>query len=271
MKYLIRSVCFLVFFVSNCYALVIDLASDYDPSKSNEPTDAAMVMLLKIQNNLDGKLIFNHIPASRIREWRELDSHPTTCLYNKAKTPERAKQALYSRYPFTAFPANRIIVNNPLSLPESLSIEELVTKHGLQLGVAKGRSYGHEIDRMLLTLKDRIFINEGANSAARLRKMLLQGKLDAIIEYGPVFNYDFPDRSQQKGITFHKIKGAPEATFGYFVCANSEVGRQAIFLFNQAMNNKQLQQEIIDFHKNLFFEQESNFIRQSLSTQFLVQ
>ncbi|NOU49148.1 ABC transporter substrate-binding protein [Pseudoalteromonas sp. JBTF-M23] len=250
---------------------MIDLASDFDPAKANEPTDAAMVILMKVQKALDGKLIFNHIPASRIREWRELDSHPTTCLYNKAKTPVREKQALYSKFPFTAFPANRLIVHSNLSLPESLSIDELITKYGLQLGVAKGRSYGEEIDLMLAKIKDHVFVNEGANSAARLRKMLLQDKLDAIIEYAPVFNYDHPHKSRQKDITFHKISGAPDATFGYFVCSNSDVGKQAITLFNQAMDDKQLQQDIIEFHQDLFFEQESIFIRQSLRAQFLVQ
>ncbi|MBD1582177.1 ABC transporter substrate-binding protein [Pseudoalteromonas sp. S16_S37] len=271
MKYLLLTAYFVSLFISKSYALVIDLASDFDPAKTNEPTDAAMVILMKVQKALDGKLIFNHIPASRIREWRELDSHPTTCLYNKAKTLTREKQALYSKYPFTAFPANRLIVNSPLDLPQSLSIDDLITKHGLQLGVAKGRSYGEEIDRMLAAYKDRVFVNEGANSAARLRKMLLQGKLDAIIEYAPVFNYDHPHESRKQGITFHKISGAPVATFGYFVCANSEFGKQAITFFNQAMEDTQLQQDIIEFHKDLFFEQESIFIRQSLQAQFLVQ
>jgi uncharacterized protein (TIGR02285 family) len=253
------------------HAFVIDLASDYDPSQIYEPRDAAMVLLMKVQQKLDGKMVFNHIPASRVREWRELENQPSTCLYNKAKTPERQKQARYSKYPLMAFPANRIIAFGHQSLPLAISIKELVMTHRLHLGVTKGRSYGNEIDKMLLEVNDNIFINEGANSAVRLQKMLIQGKLDAIIEYAPVFRYNHPHESKNDAISIHQIKGIPLATFGYFVCANSHIGKQAIKLFDEAMSDVKLQDDIIEFHRDLFFEPESAFITEALKSQFNVQ
>ncbi|CAH9062068.1 hypothetical protein PSECIP111951_02617 [Pseudoalteromonas holothuriae] len=268
MKYLILIV---YVFTVKCHALVIDLASDYDTSISYGPTDVAMTLLIKVQNKLDGKLIFNHIAASRIREWRELDSHPSTCLYNKAKTPQRERQAIYGKYPLMAFPANRLIINGGLSLPQTISIEDVISKYGLQLGIAKGRSYGEGVDNILAQKKHHIFSNEGANSSIRLRKMLLQGKVDAIIEYAPVFQNEYPSESQSGEITFHKIAGAKEVTFGYIVCADSEIGHQAIKLFDDAMRDPKLQSDIVKSHEGLFFEQESAIIRQALLDEFLVQ
>ncbi|KAF7771502.1 hypothetical protein PCIT_a4095 [Pseudoalteromonas citrea] len=250
--------------------LEIQIASDYNPSLSEEPADLATILLLKVRSQLKGRLSLNFIPASRLREWRELETYPNICLYNKVKTPEREAMAVFVEYPLMAFPANRLILRGQ-QLPSNVSLKDVIVSKGLRIGVTKGRSYGKVIDDFIEKYAESLKIGEGANSAFRLREMLVQGKLDGIIEYTSVFLNHHLKPEQREGVTFHKIDDAKATIFGYIACANSTQGRKAVSLFELALENKQLQKNIIDAHKDLFFEQEIAFIEQGLSEAYNIQ
>ncbi|TMO56577.1 ABC transporter substrate-binding protein [Pseudoalteromonas aurantia] len=251
-------------------SLEIQIASDYNPSVSEEPADLATVLLLKVRSQLKGRLSLEFIPASRLREWRELETHPNICLYNKVKTAEREAMAVFVEYPLMAFPANRLILRGQ-ELPSNVSLKKIIVSEKLRIGVTKGRSYGKVIDGFIDRYTDSFIIGEGANSAFRLREMLVQGKLDGIIEYTSVFLNHHPKQEQREGVTFHRIDDAKATIFGYIACANSTQGRKAVSLFELALANKQLQKNIIDAHKGVFFEQEMVFIEQGLSEAYNIQ
>lgn len=251
--------------------LKIQIASDYNPSLGEEPTDLATMLLLNVQRELQGRVSLEFIPASRLREWRELETYPNICLYNKVKTAEREAIALFVEYPLMAFPANRLILRGYPNLPKKLSLKDIVVSKGLRVGVTKGRSYGKEVDDFIATYRNNLIVGEGANSAYRLREMLIQGKLDGIIEYTSVFIEHHKQQVQREGVTYHQIESADLTIFGYIACANSEQGRKAVSLFELALENSALQQMIIDAHKGLFFKQEMVFIEQGLRDAYNIQ
>ena len=263
----------LLFVSASCFTrpLEIQIASDYNPSLGEEPTDLATLLLLKVEKQLKGRLSLNFIPASRLREWRELVNHPDICLYNKVKTPERESMALFVEYPLMGFPANRLILKDQPNLPKSLSLRDIVVSRGLRIGVTKGRSYGPEIDSFIEKYQDQLEVGEGANSAFRLREMLVQGKLDGIIEYTSVFINHHTLASQRTGISYHKINHAAVTIFGYIACANSDQGRRAVNLFELALQNRELQKHIIEAHKRVFFKQELTFIEEGLNEAYNIQ
>ncbi|KZN54730.1 ABC transporter substrate-binding protein [Pseudoalteromonas luteoviolacea] len=248
----------------------IEILSDYNPSFGESPGDLATQLLLIIARSLKGEMAIDFVPASRLREWRELEHHDNICLYNKVKTPEREAKALFVTLPLMAFPSNRLILRNKKFVSAEVTLEKALSL-GLRIGVTKGRSYGLEIDDFIKTNADRLFIGEGNDSAFRLRKMLVQGRLDGVIEYSSVFVNDYPSEDVLKDISFHAIGDTHATIFGYIACSDSKLGRQAVDLFERALQKPLIQDQVISAHANLFLPQEEVFISNSLKNAYGIQ
>lgn len=246
----------------------VQLMTDFAPQLGDDPQNIATVHMLAIEKVLKGKLTLQFAPASRMREWQQLHTSEDVCLYNKVKKPERMKNAIFTRYPIMAFPANRLIVLNRPELPVSLSLSDAVNKHKLTIGITSGRSYGHLIDKYIDEHPESFLSLPGTTSAYRLSKMLFENKVDAIIEYSAVFISRHEKDMQTNSALYLTIENANDAIFGYIACAKSEQGQKVIELFDSALQTKQIQQQIINAHSEVFPEPEKELIIQALITQF---
>ncbi|KZN45906.1 hypothetical protein [Pseudoalteromonas luteoviolacea] len=262
-------ICVFLSFFSFSKPLKIEIVSDYNPSYGESPGDLATQLLLIIARNLNNEMAIEFVPASREREWRELKHHENVCLYNKVRTPERETMALFVSLPLMAFPSNRLILRNKKFVSIEVTLKTALSM-GLRIGVTKGRSYGLEIDDFITANTDRLFIGEGNDSAFRLRQMLVQGRLDGIIEYSSVFVTDFPSEEVLKDISFHAIGDTKATIFGYIACSDSKVGRRAVDLFERTLQKRKIQDLIIEAHANLFLPQEEVFISNSLKSAFSI-
>ncbi|MBQ4836498.1 ABC transporter substrate-binding protein [Pseudoalteromonas luteoviolacea] len=245
----------------------IEIVSDYNPSFGEAPGDLATQLLLIITRNLKNDMKIDFVPASREREWRELQNQENVCLYNKVKTPQREAMGVFVSFPLMAFPSNRLILRNKKFVSIEVSLKDALSM-GLRIGVTQGRSYGLEIDDFIKANTDRMFISEGNDSAFRLRQMLVQGRLDGIIEYSSVFVTDFPSEEVLKDISFHAIGDTTATIFGYIACSDSRTGRAAVDLFERTLQKRTIQELIIQAHANLFLPQEEVFISNSLKSAF---
>ncbi|KZN61770.1 ABC transporter substrate-binding protein [Pseudoalteromonas luteoviolacea] len=267
---LLRMICVLLILVSSfafSKPLKIEIVSDYNPSFGQSPGDLATQLLLIIARSLKDEMAIEFVPASREREWRELGHHDNICLYNKVKTPEREAMAIFVSLPLMAFPSNRLILRNKKFVSIEVTLEKALSL-GLRIGVTKGRSYGIEIDDFIKANSERLFVSEGNDSAFRLRKMLVQGRLDGMIEYSSVFVNDYPSEEILKDISFHAIGDTDATIFGYIACSNSKKGRKAVDLFERALQKPLIQEQVINAHANLFLPQEEIFISNSLKNAF---
>ncbi|WP_193332552.1 ABC transporter substrate-binding protein [Pseudoalteromonas ulvae] len=259
-----------IFFSATTFAqpLKINIVSDVIQAKDISDLDMSFELLLQLTEPLiaSNAIEIEFIPASRLREWRELTNQSNVCLYNKVKTPEREHFGIFTDYPITAFPPNRLAVHSHLPLPEQLSLPQTMNDFGLTIGAIEGRAYGQHIDQFLLDNHDRIIWISGKDSAKRLRKMLIRKKVDAIIEFTATFSTE--SEADLAALTFHKLDEASESIFGYIACARSSVGQQAIDLFNGQLALPSNQKIIIDAHYASFFNQEAQYIAEDIKKKF---
>lgn len=89
---------------------------------------------------------------------------------------EREKVAIFSTLPLIVYATNRLILNKPLSVPQPVSFQHILSL-GLTIGVVKGRNYGEQLDSVIAENTDRLYLGAGSNKAERLEVMLKQGQI----------------------------------------------------------------------------------------------
>ena len=248
--------------------LKVQIVTDFAPQISGDSQNIATQFMLDIEKQLNGAISLNFIPASRLREWQQLHTMQDVCLYNKTKTPERLKNALFNQYPIMAFPANRLVVYNHPELPENISLDDAIKKYQLIIGITAGRAYGSEIDSYISKHPDSFMTLAGTTSAFRLSQMLFQNKLDAIVEYSAVFISRHGKDPRTANIRYLSLDNSNKAVFGYIACSQSEQGQQAISLFDQALQTPEIQQVIINSHKQTFAAPEQALLIKALKDAF---
>lgn len=238
----------------------IDVVSDYAQDSTYLETDLATRILFEIEKQSAGKLNLNVIPASRTREWRQLQSHDNVCLYNKVKTPEREKIATFSRFPLVAYPANRLVLKRTQSVDSNKPLDDAVMQQKLKIGITKGRAYGDYIDGYIAAHQERFVLGEGQTSAMRLRKMLLQGRIDGMIEYSAVFINEFGESVVNEKLAFIEVENQAPTIFGYIACSSSSLGQQAIAEIERVLSQPTMMNYILKEHMLIFKHQHEQAI-----------
>lgn len=120
-------------------------------------------------------------------DWLALERFENICLLNKVINTERESKAFFSVSPISVFPANRLIINTKNTSKAPTSLKNAVIESKLRIGYIKGRSYGKEIDKQIEKYKDHMIALSGDYSILRLKDVLIQNRLDGIIEYSEAF------------------------------------------------------------------------------------
>lgn len=122
----------------------------------------------------------------------------------------------------------------------------MVNLHGLKIGIIESRSYGNKLDKQISNFKSKLIVISGEDSAQSLRKMFLQKKIDAIIEYESVFSYENKKTITLTYFNFHRINNTDNFVFGYISCSKSDQGEKAITNFNKILNDKAFETQILN-------------------------
>lgn len=207
------------------------------PDQGKRKTDLVSNLVYYVIDALESDYKVSFQQASREREWRLITKQNNVCVYNKTRTLEREKVAIFSTLPLIVYAPNRLILNKPLSVPQPVSFQHILSL-GLTIGVVKGRNYGEQLDSVIAENADRLYLGAGSNKAERLEVMLKQGKLDGIVEYSSVFRSRQTDARIGQGFFIYALKEAQEVVRGFLACANSEVGKQFIGDFEQVMQSE---------------------------------
>lgn len=263
------SICFLFLSVSIFAApLHIQVPSDYILKKGETPIDIGAVMFAQVARLVGDELALDFISASHQRGWRELKSNPYACLYNKVKTESREKEALFSHLPLIAFPSIRLLTKKSFSLPENVSLSNLLLNENIKIGIVKGRSYGEVIDGFINIHPEYFILSEGANAASSLREMLARGELDGMFEYSHVWQDHFAARNELNMVNYHTLVGLPDFFFGYIACARSTQGKMATRLFDQVMAKPEFFEYMVNMHKASFPLVEFNRLKAELEKAY---
>ncbi len=241
------------------------IPSDFVFDGGETPDFLAGKLLLEVQNYLAGKVEFEMQLASRSREWRLLAQRDDICLYNKTKTSERQILAYYSQLPLVIYPPNRLIVRKRSGdFDERMELATAVDKYGLVIGVVSGRSYGSGLDKEIMRLGDKLFINGGEFNAERLHKILQQNRLDGVIEYSRVFTSRLKSQQEVDQYHFIQLDDAADFSYGYIACSRSEVGKQVIQLINEALASNTMKEHSLVQHQLTFPVDEYEYIKKEL-------
>jgi uncharacterized protein (TIGR02285 family) len=228
------------------------VADQIDNQRQLPQLDLSSRIIVNLQEKLSSDVKISYERADRTREWLLLKKRPDVCLYNKIKTKARLTQGLYTKTPMNIFPANRLVVSKKLNVPQYTSISEAIHQYGLKIGVVAGRSYGEAIDRKIAEEKQNLVIIRGEYGALRLRSMLMQNKLDGIIEYQEVFIDDIGKEKSDEVLTYIEMSDIPPFILGYIVCSKSVLGEKAVEMFDELLLTKEVRDMIIEEHKREF-------------------
>lgn len=229
--------------------LVADLI---DNQRQLNTLDLSSRIFVHLQEQLSDEMQVSYERADRTREWLLLNKRPDVCLYNKIKTSERMEQGLFTKVPMSIFPANRLVISKKHDIPQQVSISEAIHQYNLKIGVVAGRSYGQGIDQKIFDEKENLAIIRGEYGAARLRSMLLQGKVDGIIEYEDVFFAEIGQEKASKLLSFIEVSDVPPYIFGYIACSKSDQGAKAIKMLDRLLLTEKIHEMIIEEHKKEF-------------------
>ena len=250
-------------------SLSIVVVSDTLAMQSANSGDIATDILHQLDQQLKPVMNIEYRNVSRKREWKFLQDKRNVCLINKAKSPDREKIGIYSVSPIVLFPSNRFVFNRAHKLPLSLSLLEVVDSHKLLIAIVSGRVYGEPLDSQIRQRKEKLRTLEGLQSAARARDLLVKGRVDGIVEFTSSFLSQMASSQlPTDGYSFHTIKGSKPFLGGYIVCSASATGKQAIALFESAMNEPVLQESILNLHRSVFPTEEMQFLEPELKKQF---
>jgi len=263
-----RYVFYLLMLISsalNANPIPVNIVSDVLHPEEAEDLDMGFRILLSLKEQLEAKNLITAelIPASRLREWRELTSQPDVCLYNKVKTPERESFAEFTAKPIVAFPPNRLVVHKATLLPSNVSLAQILKDNSLRIGAVGGRAYGNKIDALFKFYHKQITWISGKDAAKRLRLMFAKGKFDAVIEYSATFVVE-PEIDVNE-LSFHILDEGGDVVFGYIACARSAQGFATIQMLNGLLKEPKNQKMIVESHFEEFFGQEAYFVKDAIA------
>lgn len=244
----------------------IYFATDLLPEEGKRKADLVSKLVYYVTDSLSHNYQISFQQASREREWRLIEKQNNVCVYNKTRTPEREKIAVFSTLPLIVYAPNRLILNRALTLPQPVSFQHILSL-GLTIGAVKGRNYGEQLDELIARNGERLYLGAGSNKAERLEMMLKQGKLDGIIEYSSVFKSRQPDARIDQDYFIYALEEAQKVVKGFLACANSTVGKQFVYDFEQVMLSEDYRSFAVNLINSVQHQIESAYIIEQLGYQ----
>ncbi|MCO6355933.1 transporter substrate-binding domain-containing protein [Pseudoalteromonas shioyasakiensis] len=185
--------------------------------------------------------------TNHARVMKRLASEKTSCTYNAIKTPERAKNMLFSNVPTYMHMQRQLFALKPNidNIPSSASVESLLANKQI-FGVIGSTSY-QQLDPIFEKHNTKIAHIYGENPFLQLSKLLLNRRIDYIVAYRESL-YSHLDAKQLKLISSRTIKEYPQFINGFFTCSKTAAGYRAIALIDEYMKSAEMAAYIQQLH-----------------------
>lgn len=196
------------------------------------------------------------------------------CLRNIVKTQEREKSFLFSK-PQTLFLGLRLYFSPhiaPLKIQElnKLSLFEIFKSNtDLVIGIEKGRAYGDELTYTFDQLPSRNkYYKVGSDGQNLMIYMLLEGRIDMMLEYPEVMEYKKNQLSQNTELYSTSLPKTAPLVFGRIACSKSELSSQLIDKVNKILTQIYDSKEYKEAHLELI-KDKNQMIFNKLYSDFL--
>jgi len=219
-----------------------------DGKNKGEGRDQQLVELINSQLP-NYHFLWKRFPTSRIIA--EVSNPKNNyCVISIFKNAKREKNMYFSNHFSTLSFTQKVLMrldsyaqleniqskdNNP---KVSFSLNELLNKYQLGLGVAKGRSYDIELDKVINNPKyeKQIFYRSGVNVSFNLLKMLDKNRVQMVLGYAEEFKYAMKNLQILNEFIILPIDESSGHITGYVGCSKNPWGKEIIKKIDHALH-----------------------------------
>jgi len=243
-------------------------------TKSSPDTSAASyIENLIIQQLTQYDIQIERMTAPRIN--KILNTKNNVCTANRANTPERRKNSLFSD-PQSFYLTHKLYrFNSTSALPSQLfnskgEIKELAevftTLPAQTLGLAQDISFGNFLDQQLEKVNPaNIYYRNGNQRVIALASMLFTSRVDFILALPVDIT---PDETQKVLLEQYTIAGAPPYLIAHFNCSNSPLGKTIINDINKILAKTYQTENYFQAHKKWFSGRQLTDLQIFISEKF---
>lgn len=223
---------------------LVDTLDSLQASAGPPPVEAQI--LLRILQQYPSPYTLVDISRNRAREWTKTAGN--ACIPWLRKTPERERDFLFTE-PYMLESAITLV-----SLPGSrwqaqlaqlstaggrLSLQQLLNLHRPPLlGVEMNRSYGEELDALLLKHQAALYTRSTAGEyVGSMLPMLQKGFVDLMLEYPKIVE------RHSRGLRYWRLTEAEPFNLVHFACSRSAQGEKIVMLLNHSIRALATQQQ----------------------------
>ncbi|CAI3806074.1 hypothetical protein [Rheinheimera sp. MM224] len=190
-----------------------------------------------------------------------LKTEASACAGNRIKNTERLTFSYATAIPHTVFPGLRLYsktsskttqyLQQQLNGQQKISLQKLLKgDNELHFAVGGGRSYGDQLDTLFKQpqWQHKFWQRRSIDMSAGLIDMLVQDRVDLLIEYPNVMQHYLAQYSQSTELTSFSIEEAEPYMLGYILCAKTQEGQQLTQFFQQRLKQVSQQRSYLDAH-----------------------
>jgi uncharacterized protein (TIGR02285 family) len=225
---------------------ITDSQADIPFFLKKQPTYIAMETVNLLASSIkDYQIKLNYAPLARVDYL--LQNKQNICAVSRIKNAEREAFGLFS-LPLNLYPGLRLYyVENRTTnkIPEQLlnkqnqiiSLSALFNAlPAMKLGINHSRSYGKILDKDIASLLPKnIYIRAGENHRKATIDMLMQNRIDFLVEFPTDFNAE--SKKINKTVKFKSIEiaNSPRYILGHLACNKSEKSKIFINEINKSL------------------------------------
>lgn len=201
------------------------------------------------------------VQATTDRAMAMLKTEASSCAGNRVKNAERLSFSYATAIPHTVFPGLRLYsktsskttqyLQQQLNDQQKISLQQLLdSDNELHFAVGGGRSYGDKLDTLLQQpqWQEKFWQRRSIDMSAGLIDMLLQDRVDLLIEYPNVMQHYLAQYSDSTELTSFSIEEAEPYMLGYILCAKTPEGKELTQFFQQRLKQVSQQKSYLDAH-----------------------
>lgn len=190
-----------------------------------------------------------------------LKTEKAACAGNRLKNDDRLTFSYATAIPHTVFPGLRLYsktsskttewLTKQLNDQQKISLSQLLQgKNDLHFAIGGGRSYGDKLDLLLKEpqWQHKFWQRRSVDSSAGLIDMLLQDRVDLLIEYPNVMQHYLAQYSVQTALTSFSIEETEPYMLGYILCTKTPEGKQLTEFFQQRLQTLSQQKPYLEAH-----------------------
>ncbi|MGP9800997.1 hypothetical protein [Rheinheimera sp. NSM] len=218
-------------------------------------------------------LLLEHMPGhqdsvtivNNERAFQILKADTLACTGNKVRNSERESFAYFSDVPQLIFPGLRLYMLKATAEKAGIAALQHDSRHSFadisarlprsRIGIVGGRNYGELLQAIFdqLAARKRIYTRTGNDmSAAAMLDMLVNGRVDLVVEYPNVVQYYSEALNHAVELVSVEISEATEYTGGYIMCSKTEQGKKLAQAYSNAIQLASKDKRYLQAHLRWF-------------------